>query len=286
MSAGFDQLLQATIDHLQREKASGVKYLPVDESLLASLARPFPSAPTRQAPQSQPAPTSAAPRPTGAAHPTAVTGKRLPREEKQAAMAELRERAIVCQKCPKLASTRQNVVFGVGDIHTDLMFVGEAPGVDEDRQGEPFVGKAGQLLTKIIQTMGYTRDTVYIANILKCRPDTPAQEYDNRKPTTEEMDACKPYLLSQIDLIQPKVIVAVGQTAAHALLQTTEGITRLRGNWMEFRGIPVMPIFHPSYLLQKDDLATKRKVWEDMLQVLARLEVTISAKQRGFFLPK
>ena len=294
MSAGFDQLLQATIDHLQREKASGVKYLPVDESLLASLARPFPSAPTRQAPRSQPAPTapvipaptSAAPRPTGAAHPTAVTDKRLPREEKQAAMAELRERAIVCQKCPKLASTRQNVVFGVGDIHTDLMFIGEAPGVDEDRQGEPFVGKAGQLLTKIIQTMGYTRDTVYIANILKCRPDTPDQEYDNRKPTTEEMDACKPYLLSQIDLIHPKAIVALGATAVLGLFGPTQGITRLRGNWMEFRGIPVMPTFHPSYLLRQEELATKRKVWEDMLQVLARLEVTISAKQRGFFLPK
>lgn len=201
-------------------------------------------------------------------------------------MTELRERALVCQKCPKLASSRQSVVFGVGDIHASLMFVGEAPGADEDRQGEPFVGKAGQLLTKIIKTMGYTRDTVYIANILKCRPDTPGQSSGNRKPTTEEMDTCKPYLLSQIDLIHPQVIVALGATAAQGLLGATDGITRLRGNWTEFRGIPVMPTFHPSYLLHQEDLATKRKVWEDMLKVLARLEAPISAKQRGFFLPK
>lgn len=291
MSAGFDHLLQATLDHLSREKARGVKYLPVDEALLASLSRPLPKAPAGQAPpprslDSETASAPTASRPTGAAHPNEISGKRLSREEKQAAMAELRERALVCQKCPKLAADRQNVVFGVGDIHAPLMFVGEAPGADEDRQGEPFVGKAGQLLTRIIQTMGFTRDTVYIANILKCRPDTPGQSHGNRKPTVDEMETCKPYLLTQIDLIQPKAIVALGATAVHGLLGPTEGITRLRGNWKEFRGIPIMPTFHPSYLLRQDDLATKRKVWEDMLQVLTRLEVPISAKQRGFFLPK
>lgn len=299
MSAGFNQLLQATLDHLRREKARGVKYVPVDETLLASLARPFPrtQTPGRQAPPSTPSrsrPGSAPVSPTaptplrggGAAHPSEVSGKRLSREEKQTAMAELRERALVCQKCPQLAASRQNVVFGVGDIHASLMFVGEAPGADEDRQGEPFVGAAGRMLTKIIQTMGFSRDTVYIANILKCRPDTPGQATGNRKPTSEEMDTCKPYLLSQIDLIHPQVIVALGATAAQGLLGSAEGITRLRGNWMEFRGIPVMPTFHPSYLLHQDDLATKRKVWEDMLKVLGRLEAPISEKQRKFFLPK
>lgn len=201
-------------------------------------------------------------------------------------MAQLRERAMACQKCPGLVAARQNVVFGVGDIHSPLMFVGEAPGADEDRQGQPFVGKAGQLLTKIIKTMGYSRETVYIGNILKCRPDTPGQEWGNRKPTPEEMDTCKPYVISQIDIIQPKVIVALGATAVQGLLGETQGITRLRGNWTEFRGVPVMPTFHPSYLLRQDDLGTKRKVWEDMLQVLERLGAPISDKQRGFFLKK
>ncbi len=201
-------------------------------------------------------------------------------------MAQLRERALACQRCPNLVATRQNVVFGVGDIHSSLMFVGEAPGLDEDRQGEPFVGKAGQLLTRIIKTMGFSRESVYIGNILKCRPDTPGESYGNRKPTPEEMNTCKPFVISQIEIIQPAVIVALGTTAVQGLLDETQGINRLRGNWREFRGIPVMPTFHPSYLLRQDDLATKRKVWEDMLQVLARLGAPISDKQRGFFLKK
>jgi len=203
---------------------------------------------------------------------------------KCAAMAELRERALVCVKCPNLASSRKNVVFGVGHIEAVLMFVGEAPGADEDAQGEPFVGAAGQLLTRIIQTMGLSRQTVYIANILKCRPDTPGQSAGNRKPTPEEMKTCVPYLHSQIDLIRPKVLVALGGTAIEGLLGKTEGITRLRGHWREYRGIPLMPTFHPSYLLRNQALAEKRKVWEDMLQVMERLEMTISEKQRGYFL--
>ena len=201
-------------------------------------------------------------------------------------MAQLRDQAMACQKCPKLVAARQNVVFGVGDIHSPLMFVGEAPGADEDRQGEPFVGKAGQLLTKIVKTMGYSRESVYIGNILKCRPDTPGQAWGNRKPTAEEMDTCKPFVISQINIIQPKVIVALGATAVQGLLGVSQGVTRLRGTWMEFQGVPVMPTFHPSYLLRQDDLGTKRKVWEDMLQVLERLDAPISDKQRSFFLKK
>src|SRR5262249_52289665 len=160
-----------------------------------------------------------------------------------------------------------------------LMFVGEAPGADEDAQGEPFVGAAGQLLTRIIQAMGLTRQTVYIANILKCRPDTPGQSSGNRKPTPEEMRTCIPYLHSQIDLIQPKVLVALGGTAIEGLLGKTEGITRLRGHWREYRSIPLMPTFHPSYLLRNQAPSEKRKVWEDMLQVMTRLGMPISEKQ-------
>jgi DNA polymerase len=164
------------------------------------------------------------------------------------------------------------------------MFVGEAPGADEDEQGEPFVGKAGQLLTRIIQTMGFDRGTVYIGNILKCRPDTPGQSAGNRKPKPEEMETCIPWLHQQIDLIKPKVLVALGATAVEGLLGKTAGIMRLRGNWQVYRGIPLMPTFHPSYLLRNQALSEKRKVWEDMLQVMERLGLPISEKQRGYFL--
>ena len=208
----------------------------------------------------------------------------MSREVKEAAMAELRERASVCQKCPHLAASRKTVVFGVGDIHSPLMFVGEAPGADEDLQGEPFVGKAGQLLTRIIQTMGFSRDTVYIGNVLKCRPDTPGQTAGNRKPTADEMKTCLPYLLAQVDLIQPQVIVALGATAVEGLLGKAAGITRLRGNWQTFRDIPLMPTYHPAYLLRNQALSEKRKVWEDMLQVLEKLGRPITDKQRAFFL--
>jgi DNA polymerase len=188
-----------------------------------------------------------------------------------------------CQKCASLAASRKNVVFGVGDINAQLMFIGEAPGADEDEQAEPFVGKAGQLLTKIIQTMGLSRSSVYIANILKCRPDTPGQSAGNRKPTPEEMQTCIPYLQEQIDLIAPKAIVALGATAVEGLLGKTIGITRLRGQWRTYRGIPLMPTYHPAYLLRNQALSEKRRVWEDMLQVMQRLGLPISEKQRNYF---
>ncbi len=199
-------------------------------------------------------------------------------------MADLRARALACQKCPHLVAARRSVVFGTGSIHSPLMFVGEAPGADEDEQGEPFVGKAGQLLTRIILAMGFQREEVYIGNILKCRPDTPGQSAGNRKPTADEMKTCLPHLLAQIDIIRPRVLVALGATAVEGLLGKTIGITRLRGNWQEFRGVPVMPTYHPAYLLRNQAPAEKRKVWEDMLQVLERLGRPISAKQRGYFL--
>ncbi len=205
--------------------------------------------------------------------------------EKEAAMAALRQRALACVKCPHLAATRRHVVFGVGNLHAALMFVGEAPGADEDAQGEPFVGKAGQLLTRIIQTMGLHREEVYIANILKCRPDTPGQSSGNRKPTATEMATCLPYLLEQIEIIQPRVIVALGATAVEGLFgKAGAGITRARGKWQAFRDIPVMPTYHPAYLLRNQALTEKRKVWEDMLAVMERLGLPISDKQRGYFL--
>ncbi len=206
--------------------------------------------------------------------------------DKIARMDALRERALACVKCPNLAESRTQVVFGVGNIDAEVMFVGEAPGADEDLQGEPFVGKAGQLLTKIIEAMGFSRDVAYIGNVLKCRPDMPAGEPGNRKPRPDEMATCLPYLIEQIEIIQPRVMVALGATAMEGLLSTKEPMNKLRGRWHEFKGIPLMATYHPAYLLRNQSNTEKRKVWEDMLLVLEKLEKPISEKQRGYFLSK
>ena len=305
MSDAYDDLLDATIRRLQELKAQGERFVPVSAEGVAALNAPQPAMrkASTPAPVIAPAPkTSAPPTPTRPkpvepkAAPVVDLSLNLPGEAptasapsldpaaKAAAFAELRQRAMACQKCAHLASSRKNVVFGVGSINAQLMFVGEAPGADEDEQGEPFVGKAGQLLTKIIQTTGLQRSDVYIANILKCRPDTPSQSAGNRKPTPEEMNTCIPYLHEQIDLIRPKVLVALGATAVEGLLGKTVGITRLRGIWHTYRGIPLMPTYHPAYLLRNQALSEKRRVWEDMLQVMEKLGMPISEKQKSFFL--
>jgi len=199
-------------------------------------------------------------------------------------MAPLRERVCACMKCPHLASSRTQTVFGVGNLEAEIMFIGEAPGVDEDAQGEPFVGRAGQLLTKIIRAMGFLREDVYIANILKCRPDMPAGSFGNRAPTPQEMQTCRPYLLEQIRIIQPKVLVALGAVAVEGLLGTRGTMRELRGRWNSFNGTPLMITYHPAYLLRNQSPSEKRKVWEDMLQVLEKLEKPISDRQRSYFL--
>jgi uracil-DNA glycosylase family 4 len=199
-------------------------------------------------------------------------------------LAAVNERVCACTKCPNLASSRTQTVFGVGNPDADLMFVGEAPGADEDAQGEPFVGRAGQLLTRIIKAMGFAREEVYIANILKCRPDTPGSAYGNRPPTPREMQTCRPYLMEQIDIIRPKVIVALGAVAVEGLLGTRAPMRELRGRWNSFNGTPLMVTYHPAYLLRNQSPSEKRKVWEDMMQVLERLEKPISEKQRNYFL--
>jgi uracil-DNA glycosylase len=298
MAGKFEQLLEATIKYLEDLKASGVEQVSLGPGALGRLAQPPAQSASSSAsglgaarPELTAAPPSetkaqAAAKPAPASGPAEFTfpGPPLAGDARTQAMAELRTRAMVCVKCPHLAGSRRNVVFGVGDIHSPLMFVGEAPGAEEDEQGEPFVGKAGQLLTRIIKTMGFSRNTVYIANILKCRPDTPGQVTGNRKPTTEEMKTCLPYLLAQIDLIQPKVIVALGATAMEGLFGKPVPITKARGQFQLFRNIPVMPTFHPAYLLRNQALSEKRKVWEDMLRVLEKLGLPVSEKQRSYFL--
>src|SRR6266545_1410610 len=168
-----------------------------------------------------------------------------------------------CDRCKLRGLGRKQVVFGVGNPDADLMFVGEAPGADEDEQGEPFVGRAGQLLTKIIEAIGLTRGDVYIANVIKCRPP------GNRNPEPDEVDTCQPFLFRQIDAVKPKVIVALGKFAAQSLLHTTDPITRLRGREFEYRGATLIPTFHPAYLLRNP--ASKREVWEEMKKVRAIL---------------
>lgn len=327
MPTAYEQLLDATLRHLEALKARGVRFVSVSPETLRALAMPSrpasgrpgsigPAAPESPAPKvavsprppSAPAPTAAgsltpradklrpaagpaSPAPKDAplalelpgVEPTPSPKATLSPEAKAAAFAALRERVLQCVKCPHLAATRKNVVFGVGNINAALMFIGEAPGADEDEQGEPFVGRAGQLLTKIIEAMGLRRSDVYIGNVLKCRPDTPGQPAGNRKPTAEEMKTCLPYLEEQIDLIRPRVLVALGGTAMEGLLGKS-GITRLRGQWHSYRGIPLMPTYHPAYLLRNPSLAEKRKVWEDMLQVMEKLGLPISEKQRNYFL--
>ena len=207
----------------------------------------------------------------------------LPVTDKAALLAPIRARVAVCVKCPHLASSRTQTVFGVGNPDADLMFIGEAPGADEDAQGEPFVGRAGQLLTKIIGAMGFSRAEVYIANVLKCRPDMPPGSFGNRPPTPEEMQTCLPYLAEQIEIIGPKVLVALGATAVEGLLGTRGTMREMRGRWHSHHDTPLMITYHPSYLLRSPAPTEKRKVWEDMLQVLERLERPITEKQRNYF---
>lgn len=179
------------------------------------------------------------------------------------ALARVREHLGECKRC-RLARDRKNIVFGEGDPAAPLMFIGEAPGREEDLKGLPFVGAAGQLLARMIVAMGVTREEVYIGNIIKCRPP------HNRDPAPDEIAQCEPFLRQQIDVIKPGVIVALGTHAARTLLRTDEGITRLRGRWTEYHGRPLMPTFHPAYLLR--NMAKKREAWSDLQQVMKKMD--------------
>ncbi len=201
-------------------------------------------------------------------------------------LEEVRARVAACDLCAHLASSRTQTVFGAGNPDAELMFIGEAPGADEDRQGEPFVGRAGEMLTKIIQAMGFQREEVYIANVLKSRPDMPEGAPGNRPPTPEEMQHCLPFLIEQIRIVQPKVLVALGATAVEGLLGQRHPMHSVRGKWQAFEETPLMITFHPAYLLRSQSLGEKRKLWEDMLLVLEKLGRPITEKQRRFFLER
>ncbi|MFN0064405.1 MAG: uracil-DNA glycosylase family protein [Myxococcaceae bacterium] len=244
------ELAQEIARHLQWQEDSGLFYFapapaPVPETPVAPASAPqLNAAALRQKPRANPSPAADA-------------GNVL----LASTLDALRQHIGDCQRC-KLCSGRTQVVFGVGNPSAELMFVGEGPGEQEDLQGVPFVGKAGQLLTKMIEAMGFVRDDVYIANVVKCRPP------NNRNPEPDEIESCEPFLRQQIALVKPKVLVALGKFAAQTLLREATPISRLRGHWREYEGVPLMPTFHPAYLLRNPP--DKKFAWEDLQQVMRR----------------
>ncbi len=202
--------------------------------------------------------------------------------EKEAQLEDLKQR-ISQDSEAHLATLRDTMVFSVGNLNAEIMFIGEAPGSEEERQREPFVGPAGQLLTKIIQAMGLQRESVYISNIVKYRPAMPNQRTGNRKPTPEEMQACLPYIMAEIEIVNPKVIVAAGATAMAGLTGSDASVGRSRGQVRSWNGRPFIVTYHPSYLLHNQAISERRKVWEDMLLAMEVLQMPISEKQRQFF---
>jgi DNA polymerase len=227
--------------HLAWQETDGTRVLLKD--VAAPAPPPQAQAPSQgqaQAPEKAPAPQPAGERKT---------------------LDEIRRELGDCKRC-KLCNGRTQIVFGVGNPRAELVFVGEGPGADEDAQGIPFVGKAGQLLTKMIEAMQFKRDDVYICNVVKCRPP------NNRNPEPDEIEACEPFLKAQLKSIQPKVIVALGKFAAQTLLRVETPITRLRGQWRTYEGVPLMPTFHPAYLLRQPD--EKRLAWMDLQEVMKR----------------
>ena len=261
-------VLDSIRDYLGQLAEEGLEGLPAptpiraDAKRTASAASPLAvdGATTRAAATSPPRPAPA---------PVELLS-RYPGLEKTTTLEELSAFIGDCKRC-KLAPLRTHLVFGVGNPNADLMFVGEAPGADGDARGEPFVGRAGQLLTDIIERgMGLSRADVYICNVIKCRPP------DNRNPEPDEVAACEPFLMRQIDLVRPRAIVALGSFAVQALLKVKTPISRLRGNWQEVRGVKLMPTFHPAYLLRSP--GEKRLVWQDIQEVMKVLGLEIPAR--------
>lgn len=209
----------------------------------------------------------------------------LPDGDKETQWKWLKQKVLSCPQCLQHVAPGKKLVFGSGNLQADLFFCGEAPGAEEEEQGEVFVGRAGQLLTKMIEAMGLRRSDVYIGNIMNWRPETP-NHIGNRPPTQEEMQFCLPYLIGQVEIVRPKVIVALGATAVHGLLgyDPQRRMRDCRGRWFTFHQIPLLVTYHPSYLLRNATAAAKRMVWEDLLRVMQFLKLPISERQQSYFL--
>jgi DNA polymerase len=254
------EIAAEALGHLVWLREAGVAEVPA----IPRLAPPIPAATPTQNRTATPT-LATAPAAAPAAAPTAAATATYTLHDKgcgSPSLLAIRQELGDCRRC-KLAGGRTHLVFGVGNPKAELMFVGEGPGADEDQQGEPFVGKAGQLLTRMIEAMGYRREQVYIANVVKCRPP------GNRNPEPDEIEACEPFLRRQIEAVGPRVIVALGKFAAQTLLRSTVPITKLRGIWSTYGGVRLMPTFHPAYLLRSPE--EKKKAWADLQLVMAEL---------------
>jgi uracil-DNA glycosylase len=307
-----DQLFALT-EELRRLKAGGQRNVSVSEETLEQLraavkeviASPASSAgdvplPAPRLADQPPAPTHVAPRAAAAALPpvaptlspaipSAPPPFQLPTGDKATRWDALHKLVLNDPVCLAHLHPGKKIVLGVGSLDAKIFFCGEAPGAEEETQGEPFVGPAGQLLTRMIQGMGLKREQVYIGNIMNWRPDIPGHggvQIGNRPPTTQEMNYCLPYLKAQIEIVQPELIVALGATAAGGLLGagTFKTLGEIKGRWHEFAGRPVMVTYHPSYILRNNSNRSKRGIWEDLLKVMERAVLPVSEKQRNFFL--
>jgi len=276
---------------LRSERAMGLHSLPLrEDGMLMPALCPLPPAVSAATQSRSPAPVAGSPSephpaqnlPRGgddlelliAPERAAFSGPPLAREEKRRLLEELyRSQVSGCSRCG-LCQQRTNVVFGEGDVDAQIVFIGEGPGETEDRTGRPFVGRAGQKLDEMIAAMGLRRDQVYICNIVKCRPP------DNREPGPDEVEACTPYLVRQLEIIRPRVIVTLGRPAAQYMLQTKQSMGSLRGQWRQWRGIKLMPTFHPSYILRVYTLETRKAVWSDLQKVMAEVGLKLP-KQRS-----
>jgi uracil-DNA glycosylase family 4 len=283
------------IEFLRSEQERGVSHIHLDEEARDSLRELFERSRAGKKAAATPQPAApaavesfnlepAAPAARSAAVPGVVQAEGISREER---LASLRSQAESWPAARSLGTLRDTMVFAVGNPAARLMLVGEAPGYQEEREREPFVGPAGQKLNDILKAMGLRREEVYISNIVKFRPAVPKQTTNNRKPTPEEMASCMPFVRAEIDIIKPECIIALGGTAAEGLLGLQGAVTGMRGNWHDLAGAPVRVTYHPSYLLQSGATGNaKRLLWEDMLAVMEKLGLPISDKQRGYFLPK
>lgn len=301
--------VDALIDHLKAEQARGRTHVLLDEETRSGLrvlyqrareqskqavpAEPGSKPTQRDASDSSPAPRQQTPTPAASPStppptaPAAPTSPVIQGESREEQLQSLREQAENWPPALALGSLRETMVFATGNPQARLMLVGEAPGHEEERRREPFVGPAGQKLNDILKAMGLSREEVYISNIVKFRPKTPRQTTNNRKPTPEEMATCLPFVLKEIGIVKPDCIIALGGTAAEGLLSLSGSVGSMRGSWHALDGIPTRVTYHPSYLLQSGSgNDVKRKLWEDMLEVMERLGMPISDKQRNYFLTK
>ena len=285
------------LEFLEAEQARGVSHVHLDEGARDGLRALFeksrpgakPAAPAASQPMDSPRPRMEMPAEIPPTAPAPAVSLELTTESstRVGQLADLRRQAENWAPAKALGTLRDTMVFATGNPDARVMLIGEAPGYQEEREREPFVGPAGQKLNDILKAMGISREEVYISNIVKFRPATAKQTTNNRKPTPEEMAVCMPFVRAEIGIIRPELIIALGGTAAEGLLGLTGAVTSMRGSWHDFEGTPVRVTYHPSYLLQSGGgNQTKRQVWEDMLAVMEKIGLPISEKQRAFFLPK